>query len=334
MVLMKPGMIMAKEMPKPSIRDDEVLVEVKSVSICGSDIEYYEAGRIGEFVVKEPLILGHESAGLVTEVGKGVDNLKVGDRVAVEPVVGCRKCKYCKTGHYNICPDRTILATPPTNGAFVEYLAHPADHVFKLPDSISYDEGALMEPLSVGIHAGERADVRLGDRVAVLGAGPIGLMAMQVALAMGASEVMITDVVDFRLKKAMDLGASEAINVRRDSIDSYASSFDKVIQASKAPEAFTQAMKLVDRRGRICHVGLLSVEEVPVDLNLITTREFDIVGSFVYVYDYPRAISMVNSGKVKLAPLVSIHFSLDEVEKALRYPKEHPDSCIKTMVTF
>ncbi|MGB9682868.1 MAG: alcohol dehydrogenase catalytic domain-containing protein, partial [bacterium] len=146
-----------REIPKP--KEDEVLVRIKSVGVCGSDIHYYNEGRIGSFVVEKPIILGHESSGEVVEVGSKVKSLKVGDRVALEPGIPCRKCNYCKTGRYNLCPDVVFMATPPVDGAFAEYVVHPEDFAFKLPDNVSYDEGALMEPLSVGIYASNRARV-------------------------------------------------------------------------------------------------------------------------------------------------------------------------------
>lgn len=327
--LEKPGVIIEKELPKPTIENDEVLVQIKSVGICGSDMEYYETGRIGEFVVTKPIILGHESAGLVTEVGENVDDLQVGDRVTLEPGIPCRRCQYCKTGRYNLCPDVDFMATPPSDGAFVEYVAHSADFAFKLPDSISYDEGALIEPLSVGIYAAQRAGIQPGDKVAILGAGPIGLVSLQAALVRGATEVVVTDVIDFRLEKASELGAAKTVNVKTDSIETF---FDKVIQTAGVASAYKQAMEIVDRGGRIVQVGHPSVQELSIDPNLPITREFELVGSFRYANTYPTAISLLDSGKVQLKPIISKHFSFDEVEKALQYPKANPDQCIKAIV--
>lgn len=342
--LEKPGVIIEKELPKPIIKDEEVLVQIKSVGICGSDVEYYETGRIGEFIVKKPIILGHEAAGLVTEIGGNVNNLQVGDRVTLEPGIPCRRCRYCKTGRYNLCPDVDFMATPPSDfeigakpklrqsrsdGAFVEYVAHPADFAFKLPDSISYDEGALIEPLSVGIYAADRANIQPGDNVAILGAGPIGLVTLQAALVRGATEVVVTDVIDFRLEKATELGATETVNAKKDSIGTF---FDKVIQTAGVASAYKQAMEIVGRGGRVVQVGHPSVQEVSIDPNLPITREFELVGSFRYANTYPIAISLLDSGKAQLKPIISKHFSFDEVEKALQYPKANPDKCIKAIV--
>lgn len=332
--LERPGKIVEKDIPKPTIRGGEVLVRIKSVGICGSDIEYYETGRIGEFKVEEPLILGHESAGVVAEVGDDVGDLEEGDRVALEPGVPCRKCKYCKTGSYNLCPDVTFMATPPDDGAFVEYFAHPEDFTYKLPESVSLDDGAMLEPFSVGLHAVRRARLEVADRVAILGAGTIGLMTLQAALVMGASEVMVTDVVDFRLEKAEQLGASRAINVEDESIDPSSSEFDRVLQTAGTAGTYRQALDLVRRGGRVVQVGFPSQEEVSIDPNALITRELDVLGSYRYMGLYPRAISLLGSGRVQMEPLISKHFDFDQVEEALKYPKENPDRCIKAMVNL
>lgn len=332
MYLEKPGEIIEKNIPKPSPDKNEVLVEIKRVGVCGSDMEYYESGKIGEFVVKEPIILGHESSGQVVEVGEKVDDLQVGDRVALELGVPCRKCKYCKSGRYNLCPDVAFMATPPDDGAFVEYVAHPADFTFKLPDSVSLEEGALMEPLSVGVAATKRAEVGIGDKVAVLGSGPIGLVTMQAALAGGASEVVITDIIDFRLEKARQLGAAKAVNVKEGSLEEFNSYFDRVIQTAGTSGTYKQAMNLVDRGGRVVQVGHPSAEEVSIDPNILITKGFDMVGSFRYANTYKDAIDLVNSCQVELEPMISKQFSFDQIEGALNFPRENPGKCIKAMV--
>ncbi|KXA91221.1 hypothetical protein AKJ57_01965, partial [candidate division MSBL1 archaeon SCGC-AAA259A05] len=246
----------------------------------------------------------------------------------------CTQTSTASTSSFSNSPDVDFMATPPSDGAFAEYLSHPADFAFKLPESISYDEGALVEPLSVGVHAAGRADIQSGDRVAILGAGPIGLVTLQATLVRGASEVIITDLVDFRLEKAMEFGASEAINVKKDSIGSYISSFDEVIQAAGAAKTYEQALELVDRGGKVVQVGHSSSEKVSIKSNLLITREIDMLGSFRYVNTYSDSISMLANGQVSLEPMISKYFSLEEVETALLYPKENLDSCIKAMVKF
>src|SRR5512141_2535439 len=167
-----------EERPIPRPGPDEVLVAIRAVGVCGSDVHYWHEGRIGDFVVQAPLVLGHECAGVVVESGAEVTSLAPGDRVALEPGVPCRRCPACKSGRYNLCPDVIFMATPPVDGAFAQYVVHPADFAYRLPDHASLEEGALLEPLSVGIHAARRAGVGLGDTVLVGGAGPIGLTAL------------------------------------------------------------------------------------------------------------------------------------------------------------
>ena len=196
----------------PTPKDDEVLVKLEYVGICGSDLHYYEAGRIGNFIVEPPFVLGHESGGTVVEVGKAVKHLKVGDRVALEPGKTCGKCEFCRTGRYNLCPDVQFFATPPVDGVFQEYVAHEADLCFKLPDNVSTMEGALIEPLAVGFHAANQGGAHAGQTAVVMGAGCIGLVSMMALKAMGVSKVYVVDVMPKRLEKAMKLGATGVIN--------------------------------------------------------------------------------------------------------------------------
>ena len=199
------------EVPKPA--PDQVLLQMDSVGICGSDVHYWTHGAIGDFIVRAPMVLGHEAAGVVTEVGSAVTHLKAGDRVAIEPGVPCRMCKLCKTGVYNLCPDMQFCATPPVHGNLCRYYVHAADFCYKLPDNLSLEEGALMEPLAVGVHACRRAGVCIGKRVLICGAGPIGLVNLLTAKAMGASEVVITDIADNRLEVAKSMGADYVYKV-------------------------------------------------------------------------------------------------------------------------
>ena len=188
----------------PQVKDDEVLVKLEYVGICGSDLHYYETGAIGDYVVEPPFVLGHEPGGTVVEVGKNVTHLKAGDRVALEPGKTCGHCEFCKTGRYNLCPDVVFFATPPVDGVFQEYVAHEADLCFKLPNNVSTLEGALIEPLAVGFHAAIQGDAHLGQKAVVMGAGCIGLVSMMALKARGVSEVYVVDIMEKRLKKALE----------------------------------------------------------------------------------------------------------------------------------
>ena len=201
-----------EEREKPVPKEGEVLVKVEYVGICGSDLHYYESGRIGNFIVEPPFVLGHEAGGTVVEVGSGVTHLKAGDRVALEPGKTCGHCEHCKAGKYNLCEDVIFFATPPVDGVFQEYVAHEAGLCFKLPDNVSTLEGALVEPLSVGLHAAMQGGAHIGQTAVVTGAGCIGLVSLLALKAMGVSRVIVVDVIEKRLQKAKELGADYVIN--------------------------------------------------------------------------------------------------------------------------
>ena len=202
------------ERPIPTPKDDEVLVKLEYVGICGSDLHYYEHGRIGDYIVEPPFVLGHEPGGTVVEVGKNVKHLKAGDRVALEPGKTCGHCEFCKTGRYNLCPDVIFFATPPVDGVFQEYVAHEAGLCFKLPDNVDTMEGALIEPLAVGFHAAKQGGAAMGQTAVVTGSGCIGLVTMMALKALGVDQVYVVDIMQKRLDKAMELGATGVINGR------------------------------------------------------------------------------------------------------------------------
>lgn len=210
-VMLGIGKMGFEERDIPRVKENEVLVKLEYVGICGSDLHYYETGSIGAYVVEPPFVLGHEPGGIVVEAGKDVGNLKIGDRVALEPGKTCGHCEFCRTGRYNLCRDVEFFATPPVNGVFQEYVAHEADLCFKLPDNVSTMEGALIEPLAVGFHAAMQGDAKAGQTVVVMGAGCIGLVTMMALKAMGVSKVYIADIVAKRLEKALELGADGVI---------------------------------------------------------------------------------------------------------------------------
>lgn len=320
-----------REIPKP--KDDEVLVRIKSVGVCGSDIHYYNEGRIGSFIVEKPLILGHECAGEVVEIGPKVKSLKVGDRVALEPGIPCRKCIYCKTGRYNLCPDVVFMATPPVDGAFAEYIAHPEDFTFKLPDNVSYDEGALIEPLSVGVYSSERAGIRPGNTVLIFGAGPIGLVTLQAVRAYGAEKVFIVDINDFRLSKAKELGADSVINSKTEKIEDYIKDgVDVVFEASGNSSVIGQTTRFVKRGGKIVFIGLASEDYIGININEVSSKELDLLGIFRYANVYKKAIDLVAEGKINLETLITHHFPLDKTQEALEFADKNKDKCIKVIV--
>jgi L-iditol 2-dehydrogenase len=341
-VLKEPGRLEIEERPRPDPAPDEVLVAVGEVGICGSDLHYYEHGRIGDYVVEDPLILGHESAGEVVAVGGGVTDLDAGDRVALEPGVPCRRCDHCKRGEYNLCPDVTFMATPPDDGAFAEYVAWPADFAYRLPESVSTREGALCEPLSVGVHATRRAEIDVGDSVLVTGAGPIGLLAMAAARAAGATEILVSEVVEGKRRRAEDRGAdatidptetdlADAVAARLDGSDDDAG-VDVVIEASGAKSAIAGSLDAVRRGGTVVFIGLAPEAGVPLNVLDIVDNELDVRGSFRYRNTYPAGIELLADGAVDAAGIVDFAADLGAVDDAFRRAMD--DQTVKGMVTF
>jgi L-iditol 2-dehydrogenase len=327
-----------EERPKPAPDPDDVLVAVRDVGICGSDVHYYEHGRIGDYVVDYPLVLGHESAGEVVEVGENVTGLDVGDRVALEPGVPCRRCAHCKRGDYHLCEEVTFMATPPHDGAFTEYVSWPADFAYKLPETVSTAEGALCEPLSVGIHACRRGQVGTGDTVLVTGAGPIGLMMLETARAAGATDVIMTDVVAEKLDFAADRGADLTIDVTEDDLEDAVMTYtdgvgaDVVIEASGATPSIESTLDAVRRGGTVVFVGLASEAEVPLNVLDITDNELDVHGSFRYKNTYDTAVDVLANGAVDVAGIIDFESSLENIDDAFQRAME--PTTVKGMISL
>ncbi len=325
-VLHAPGDVRMEDRPVPEPGPREVLVEVAAVGVCGSDVHYYEHGRIGPYVVTAPLVLGHESAGRVVALGPGAERHAVGDRVTLEPGVPCARCRECRAGRYNLCRDVRFFATPPIDGAFARFVVTHEDFAFALPDVVSDDAGALMEPLSVGIWACRKAGVSPGDRVLVTGAGPIGLLAMQTALAFGATEVTVTDVSPPRLDLARRTGATRALAAGDE-----VGEVDALIECSGHPAALGAGIAAVRPAGTAVVVGMGPSAEATVPLSLIQNRELWLTGTFRYANTYPTAIALVSEGRVDLDAIVTGHFELDDTEEALRAGRSDPAS-VKAVV--
>lgn len=328
-----------EEVPTPRLESpDDVLVRIGRVGVCGSDIHYYRHGRIGPFVVEEPMILGHECAGEVVEVGAQVTELKPGDRVALEPGVPCRKCQFCRTGRYNLCADVVFFATPPVDGAFCEYVTSPADFAFKLPDNVSLEEGAMCEPLAVGMYATQRGQVGLGDTVAVLGAGPIGLVTLQAAKARGGTTLIVTDVEEPRLALARKLGADHAINAQEhDPVAAIkdltqGKGADVVLEAAGTTGTTQQALQAAKSGGRVILIGLPPEDDVPLSMPDLVTRELDVGGIFRYANVYAQAVAAIGSGLIDVKSMITHRYPLDQAEEALVFADTHKSECIKVSV--
>lgn len=319
-----------EERPVPEPGPHEVLVEIKAVGVCGSDVHYYEEGRVGDFVVREPLILGHESAGVIVELGDEVTKHTTGERVALEPGVPDMVCHECRAGRYNLCPNVRFFATPPIDGAFTNYVTIHEDFAFALPDSMSDEVGALMEPLSVGLWACWKGDVTAGDQVLVTGAGPIGLLAMQVARALGAKEVAVTDVSSERLELAARTGATRTLNVLEESLEDSGIEANVLLECSGNPQALDDGIRRLRPAGKAVVVGM-GPDEVSLPLGYIQPREITLTGTFRYANTYPAAIGLAANGQVDLETIITSHYGLQDTEEALQASKNNPAD-VKPMV--
>ena len=327
-----------EERPIPQPKDDEVLVKLDYVGICGSDLHYYETGAIGDYVVKPPFVLGHEPGGVVVEVGKDVKHLQVGDRVALEPGKTCGQCEFCKEGKYNLCPDVVFFATPPVDGVFQEYVAHEANLCFKLPDNVSTLEGALIEPLAVGFHAAIQGDAHLGQKAVVMGAGCIGLVSMMALKARGVSEVYVVDVMDKRLEKAKELGATGVINGMKEDVVAKVKELtggrgtDLVIETAGAEVTSRQAILMARKGSTIVFVGYSRTGEVTLPMSIALDKELTFKTVFRYRHIYPMAIQAAADGKINLKGIVTDEFPLDEADKAMEFSMNNKADIVKAVI--
>ncbi|XP_022984439.1 sorbitol dehydrogenase [Cucurbita maxima] len=311
----------------PPLGPHDVRVKMKAVGICGSDVHYLKTLRCAHFVVREPMVIGHECAGIIAEVGAEVKHLVLGDRVALEPGISCWRCDLCKDGRYNLCPEMKFFATPPVHGSLANEVVHPADLCFKLPENVSLEEGAMCEPLSVGVHACRRANVGPETNVLVMGAGPIGLVTMMAARAFGAPRIVIVDVDDFRLSVAKDLGADEVIKVSIDiqDVDQDVAQIQKAMKAevdvsldcAGFNKTMSTALSATRAGGKVCLVGM-GHNEMTVPLTPAAAREVDVIGVFRYKNTWPLCLEFIRSGKINVKPLIThrFGFSQKEVEDA------------------
>ena len=325
-----------RDIPKPAA--DEVLVKLEYVGICGSDMHYYETGAIGDYVVEPPFVLGHEPGGTVVEVGENVTHLKVGDRVALEPGKTCGKCEFCKEGKYNLCPDVIFFATPPVDGVFQEYVAHEAALCFKLPDNVSTLEGALIEPLAVGFHAAIQGDAHLGQKAVVMGAGCIGLVSMMALKARGVSEVYVVDLMDKRLEKAMELGATGVINGGKEDVVEKIKELtgglgaDLIIETAGSQPTTVQAIHAAKKGSTIVLVGYSKSGEMTLPMSLALDKELTFKTVFRYRHIYPMAIDAVAKGKVNLKGIVTDIFTLDQAQEAMDHSIHDKADIVKAVI--
>ena len=313
--------------PIPVPAANEVLVKIEYVGICGSDLHYYESGRIGNFIVEPPFVLGHEAGGTVVEIGENVTGLKVGDKVALEPGKTCGHCEHCKEGKYNLCEDVVFFATPPVDGVFQEYVAHEASLCFPLPPNMSTMEGALIEPLAVGMHAASQGGAHLGQTAVVTGAGCIGLCTLLSLKAMGVSKVIVVDVIQKRLDKALELGADYVINGKEEDVVARVREItgrkgvDLGVETAGNQITASQLIHVAKKGSTIVFVGYSASGEMTLPIGMSLDKELNFKTVFRYRNIYPSAIQAVSSGKIHIKDIVTDYFELDDIKNAL-------DSCV------
>ncbi len=320
-VLLGKGRLAVEERDIPVPDADQVLVKVAAVGVCGSDVHYYREGRIGDFVVDQPMILGHEASGVIVAVGSAVSPERVGQRVSIEPQRPCGHCRECRAGAYNLCSSIEFYATPPIDGAFCQYVLIQAPYAFPIPDDMSDEAAALCEPLSVAITTMRKAHIVPGSSILIAGAGPIGIICAQTARAFGAAEIIVTDLVPEKRERALSFGATRVIDPVAEDVTTLGLDVNAFVDATGAESAVYSGIKCIRPLGTAVLVGMGKPDMV-LPVSQIANLEISVTGIFRYVDTWPTAIHLVSSGQVDLDSLVTKKFDLDHVEEALNSDRD------------
>jgi L-iditol 2-dehydrogenase len=330
-----PGVIEFRDVPAPEPGPGQVLLRIKRIGVCGSDIHVYHGKHA---LTPYPVVQGHEVSGIVEKLGAGVKGLKAGDPVTFQPQVTCGVCYPCTHGAYHICDNLRVMGFQ-TTGAGSELFALDARSVLKLPAGTSFDHGAMVEPTAVGVHAVARGGGVNGKKVLILGAGPIGNLTAQVARGLGAAAVMITDVSDFRLALARECGAGFVVNTAREDLSGrIRESFgegkaDLILECVGAGPTISQAVSVARKGTDIVVVGVFG-EKPQVDMGTVQDRELRLIGALMYQEpDWKKAIELIGAGKVNLQPLVTDHFDFADYKKAYEYIDANRERAMKVMIT-
>ena len=325
-----------REIPHPG--PGEVQVKLEYVGVCGSDLHFYQEGQLANWTLDGPLALGHEPGGIVTELGEGVTNLKIGDKVSIEPAVPCGHCEECKKGLYNLCTHIKMLAIPgEKDGVNAEYCVHDASMCYKLPDNMDTLEGAMIEPLAVGMHGTELSDARVGETAIVLGSGCIGLCTVMALKARGVSEIYVADVMDKRLEMAMEVGATRVFNSKREDIVEFAHSLpgggvDQVYECAGNRITTLQACRLIKRGGKVTLTGVSPEPVLELDTATLNAMEGTVYSVYRYRNLWPKAIAAVSSGAIPVKKIVSHIFPFKDCIEAIDYSLNHKDEVVKAAI--
>ena len=317
----------------PEIKGNEVLIQVINAGICGSDIHAY----LGKHPFRHPpSILGHEIIGSIVEIGDNVTSFEIGEMVTIEPQIGCGNCRPCTEGHYNLCEDKVVLGTTNWDGGFAEYVVAPEKSLHQIPKTLKPDLAVLTEPLAVGVHAANIADIQKGDKVAILGSGPIGLVTAVAAHYKGAETICLTDAFDRNLEIGKKLCATDTVNVRHKSLEEYVTAnigqFDHVFLTASYGAILDDALSIIKRKGKIISIALFE-DKVSIDLNRLMISEIQVFGSSMYVKeDFKTAIDIISSQKYKLGSLITHRFHFDQINEAMEVALTKKDSPIKIVL--
>lgn len=317
----------------------DIRIAIHTVGVCGSDVHYYQHGSIGPFVVREPMVLGHEAAGTITEIGAGVTSLKVGDRVCMEPGIPDSNSRATRLGLYNLDPAVQFWATPPVHGCLRPSMVHPAAFTFKLPDNVSFAEGAMVEPLAVGLHAANKARIKPGDVAVVIGAGTIGILTALAALAGGCSRVIISDVQQPKLDLAARLGPITPVNVKTQNLDEVVRQHtdgwgaDIVFEASGNERAVAGVFGPLCPGGCVVFIGMPGAP-VPIDIVAAQVKEARLETIFRYAHVFPRALALMGSGKIDVKPLITETYAFADSIAAFDYASAPKPTSVKVQITL
>jgi len=324
------------DIPQP--KAGELQVKLEYVGVCGSDLHFYDEGRLANWVPDGPLVLGHEPGGIVSAIGEGVEGFEIGDKVALEPGVPCGECEVCRTGHYNLCPSVKFMAIPKEkDGVFSEYCTHAASMCFKLPENVDTMEGALIEPLAVGMHGCELSNAKIGDTAIVLGCGCIGLSTIMALKARGVSEIYAVDVMEKRLERAKEVGAARVFNGKEEDIVAFAGTLpgggvDQVYECAGNRYTTLQSCKLIRRAGKVTLVGVSTEPHLELDVATLNAMEGEIRSVYRYRNLYPKAIAAVASGAIPLKKVVSHVYDFKDCIEAIDYSLNRKDEVIKAVI--
>lgn len=327
--------------PDPVIQHDhDVLIKLEAVGVCGSDIHYYTAGRIGSQIVEFPFPVGHESGGTVVEVGKGVKKVKTGDRIAIEPAITCGKCDQCLSGRPNTCRNIRFLGCPgQAEGCLLDYIVMPEENCFPIPDNMSFEQAAISEPLAIGVYAVKRSIPMKGAKVGILGFGPIGMSVMLPALAYGASEIYVTDKISERLEIAGKAGAAWTGNPDKEDIDGIInekipSQLDVVFECCGQQDAVDSAIQIVKPGGKIMMIGIPEVDRINFQIDFMRRKEITFVNVRRQAYCVQEALDLMAGGKVDVSTMTTHRYKFPQTKEAFDLVGGYRDGVMKAMINF